>query len=72
VNARVIEATRSAGYSVAASLPDKLGATDPCDWPRVGIYNGDDLRRFKLKVSPLVRRVRSTSLWGAAIARLRR
>ena len=71
VDRRVIDATRSAGYSAAAALPDRLGATDVLDWPRVGIYNGDDLRRFKLKVSPLVRRVRSSSLYGAAIARRR-
>jgi peptidoglycan/xylan/chitin deacetylase (PgdA/CDA1 family) len=72
VDGRVLAATRAAGYSVAAALPDRLGSKDALDWPRVGIYNGDDLRRFRLKVSPLVRRVRSTSLYGAAIARRRR
>lgn len=71
VDARVLAATRAAGYSAAAALPDRLGSKDVLDWARVGIYNGDDLRRFRLKVSPLVRRVRSTSLYGAAIARRR-
>jgi peptidoglycan/xylan/chitin deacetylase (PgdA/CDA1 family) len=71
VDGRVLEATRAAGYSAAAALPDKLGSRDLLDWPRVGVYNGDDLQRFRLKVSPLLRRVRSTSLWGAAIARRR-
>ena len=70
VDDRVRAATRAAGYTVAAGLPDRrLGPQDPLDWPRVGIYNGDDLRRFRLKVSPLVRRVRSSALWGAAADR---
>lgn len=59
VDARVMAAARDAGYEVAASLPKRHGSRDPLDWPRVGVYNVDDLRRFKLKVSPLVRRLRS-------------
>jgi hypothetical protein len=59
VDARVIEATRAAGYELAAALPKRHGSRDPLDWPRVGVYHGDDLRRFKLKVSPLLRRLRS-------------
>jgi peptidoglycan/xylan/chitin deacetylase (PgdA/CDA1 family) len=59
VDARVVEATRSAGYELAAALPKRHGSRDPLDWPRVGVYNVDDLRRFRLKVSPLVRRLRS-------------
>jgi peptidoglycan/xylan/chitin deacetylase (PgdA/CDA1 family) len=58
VDARVIEATRRAGYEVAASLPKKFGSKDPLDWPRVGVYHVDDGRRFKLKVSRLSRLVR--------------
>jgi peptidoglycan/xylan/chitin deacetylase (PgdA/CDA1 family) len=59
VDARVIAAARAAGYELAAALPKRHGSRDPLDWPRVGVYNGDDLRRFKLKVSPLLRRLRS-------------
>jgi peptidoglycan/xylan/chitin deacetylase (PgdA/CDA1 family) len=59
VDARVIDATRAAGYELAAALPKRHGSRDPLDWPRVGVYHGDDLRRFKLKVSPLLRRLRS-------------
>ena len=59
VDARVIEAARAAGYEVAAALPKRHGSRDPLDWPRVGVYHVDDLRRFRLKVSPLVRRLRS-------------
>jgi peptidoglycan/xylan/chitin deacetylase (PgdA/CDA1 family) len=59
VDARVVAATRAAGYELGAALPKRHGSTDRLDWPRVGVYNGDHLRRFKLKVSPLVRRLRS-------------
>ncbi|MEA2466606.1 MAG: hypothetical protein QOJ57_732, partial [Thermoleophilaceae bacterium] len=59
---RVKAAAASAGYSMAAGLPDRrLGAKDPFDWPRLGVYHGDDRRRFRVKISPLVRRVRSGS-----------
>src|SRR3954468_6173331 len=58
VDARVIGAARKAGYETAAALPKKFGSKDPLDWPRVGVYHVDDLRRFKLKVSRLTRAVR--------------
>jgi peptidoglycan/xylan/chitin deacetylase (PgdA/CDA1 family) len=65
VDPRVVAATREAGYEVAAALPRRLGSTQPLDWPRVGVYHADDLRRFRLKVSPLLRRIRSGRVWGA-------
>jgi peptidoglycan/xylan/chitin deacetylase (PgdA/CDA1 family) len=65
VDARVVEAARSAGYELGASLPKRFASRDPLDWPRVGVYNADDLRRFKLKVSPLVRRIRRYVSLGA-------
>jgi len=47
-----------------AALPrGRLPTAGPLGWPRVGVFNGDDLRRFRLKVSPLIRRVRATRLW---------
>jgi peptidoglycan/xylan/chitin deacetylase (PgdA/CDA1 family) len=58
VDERVIEATGAAGYAFGASLPKKLSSRGPLDYPRVGVYHVDDLGRFKLKVSPVVRRVR--------------
>jgi peptidoglycan/xylan/chitin deacetylase (PgdA/CDA1 family) len=58
VDARVAKAAAGAGYTYGAALPKRFDSTDPLDWPRVGVYNRDDLRRFKLKVSPLVRWVR--------------
>jgi len=62
---RVVEATRAAGYAAAATLPKRLRAGDPLAWPRVGVYNGDDERRFRAKVSPAVRRVRASPAWAA-------
>jgi peptidoglycan/xylan/chitin deacetylase (PgdA/CDA1 family) len=72
VDERVKAAVRAAGYAVAAGLPDRrLGAKDFLDWPRLGIYRGDDRRRFRIKIAPLVRRARSTSVWAAAVERRR-
>jgi peptidoglycan/xylan/chitin deacetylase (PgdA/CDA1 family) len=72
VDARVAAAARAAGYEAGAALPEgRFSAGDPLDWPRVGVYNGDDLQRFRLKVAPMMRRVRGTPLWDAA-RRLRR
>jgi peptidoglycan/xylan/chitin deacetylase (PgdA/CDA1 family) len=60
VDARVVEAARRAGYRAAAALPARWLTDGPLEFPRAGIYHGDDLRRFRLKVSPTVRRVRRT------------
>jgi peptidoglycan/xylan/chitin deacetylase (PgdA/CDA1 family) len=59
VDERVAAAASAAGYSFGAALPaGRFRRPEPLNWPRAGIYNGDDLRRFRLKVSPLVRRLR--------------
>jgi peptidoglycan/xylan/chitin deacetylase (PgdA/CDA1 family) len=65
VDPRAIDATARAGYATAAALPRRLGASHPLDWPRIGVYFGDDDRRFRLKVSPSVRRLRCSPLWRA-------
>jgi peptidoglycan/xylan/chitin deacetylase (PgdA/CDA1 family) len=59
---RVKAATKEAGYVAAAAL--EMKRPDPLSWPRVGVYSKDDLQRFRLKVSPLVRHLRSTTLMG--------
>ena len=46
-------------YRAGGTLPKRLRARDPLRWPRVGVYHVDDLRRFKAKVSPAVRRLRA-------------
>jgi peptidoglycan/xylan/chitin deacetylase (PgdA/CDA1 family) len=63
---RVADAARRAGYRTAGTLPSRMDARDPLRWPRVGVYHGDDLRRFKTKVSPLVRGLRASRVWEAA------
>lgn len=68
VDERVIEATRAAGYEMGASLPRRLGSTDPLDWPRIGVYGCDEIRRFKLKVSPALRRARGSGAWARLAA----
>jgi peptidoglycan/xylan/chitin deacetylase (PgdA/CDA1 family) len=66
VDARVTGAAGIAGYTVGAALPEgRFSEGDRLDWPRVGVYNGDDLHRFRLKLSPLVRRLRRSRVWEA-------
>ena len=60
---RVVEAARAAGYRAAATLA--LHRASPLTWPRVGVYDRDDLRRFRLKISRIRR------LLGANGVRLR-
>jgi peptidoglycan/xylan/chitin deacetylase (PgdA/CDA1 family) len=65
VDARVVAACARAGYRAAAALPERwLGPPSPMEWPRIGIYHIDDGLRYRGKVSPAVRRVRSL---GAAL-----
>jgi peptidoglycan/xylan/chitin deacetylase (PgdA/CDA1 family) len=59
VDPRVVRATAAAGYAFGAALPERPHAPRPLEWPRVGVYHVDDLRRFRLKVAPLARTVRS-------------
>jgi peptidoglycan/xylan/chitin deacetylase (PgdA/CDA1 family) len=57
---QVAEAAARAGYQAGATLA--LHAARPLTWPRVGVYNDDADWRFRLKVSPVVRRLRSFRL----------
>jgi peptidoglycan/xylan/chitin deacetylase (PgdA/CDA1 family) len=68
----VAEAARRAGYDAAATLPQRLRpARGSLDWPRIVVVRADDVRRFRWKVSPRVRRVRTTPAW-TALSALRR
>jgi peptidoglycan/xylan/chitin deacetylase (PgdA/CDA1 family) len=62
---RVAEAAGRAGYQAACTLPARFHEARPLEWPRVGVYYGDDMRRFRLKVSPLLRRLRTSRAWSA-------
>ena len=55
---RVAAAAGRAGYEAGAALPARWHACQPLCWPRVGVYHGDDSRRFMLKTSRAVRTVR--------------
>ena len=59
---RVVAATARAGYEWGATLPGRLPRAQPLRWPRIGVYNSDDLGRFRLKVSPILRFARSTPI----------
>jgi peptidoglycan/xylan/chitin deacetylase (PgdA/CDA1 family) len=61
---RVIVAAGRAGYTAAATLNARLFRLEPLRWPRVGVYHVDDLHRFRAKVSPSVRRLRSMRAWA--------
>jgi peptidoglycan/xylan/chitin deacetylase (PgdA/CDA1 family) len=58
VDPRVVEATLAAGYTCAAGLPNRYHEARAFEWPRIGVYQVDDLRRFRLKSSRVVRSVR--------------
>jgi peptidoglycan/xylan/chitin deacetylase (PgdA/CDA1 family) len=66
VDERVVGAAREAGYETAGMLPKRFTRPRPLEWPRVGVYHGDDLSRFRLKVSPRVRLLRRSPLWAMA------
>lgn len=63
---RVQEATRRAGYETAAAL--RAAAPSRFSWPRIGVYPVDGSVRFRLKTSPAVRWMRSTTM-GQALER---
>jgi peptidoglycan/xylan/chitin deacetylase (PgdA/CDA1 family) len=62
---RVVAAAGRSGYRYAVTLPRRVNAAGALRWPRVGVYHADTDRRFRLKVSPLVRTLRSSPAWGA-------
>lgn len=72
VNRRVVVAAGAAGYRSAAALPVRLRGSDPLCWPRIGIYHADDERRFRMKTSPAIARVRRSPAWTLLTAPRRR
>lgn len=65
VDDRVVAAAERAGYRYAVTLPQGLHTPSALHWPRVGVYHADAGWRFRLKISPVVRRLRASSAWGA-------
>ncbi len=68
-DARVVREAQAAGYSAAAMLSDRLDRASRFECPRIGVYQVDGHRAFRLKVSPTVRRLRRSRAW-LPIARL--
>lgn len=71
-NSRVSASAAAAGYEVAAGMPGRYRENQPLAWPRVGVYPADDLRRFRMKVDPRMRKLRATKAWETAWRLLRR
>jgi peptidoglycan/xylan/chitin deacetylase (PgdA/CDA1 family) len=71
-DARVRAAAHAAGYEAAAALGRSLVEGDRMAWPRVGIYYADDDRRYALKTSRAIRKVRASPAFEGALARLGR
>jgi peptidoglycan/xylan/chitin deacetylase (PgdA/CDA1 family) len=69
---RVIAAVERAGYAVAGTLPAQIHAPRPLAWPRVGVYYQDNMRVFRAKVSPTVRRLRRSQAWRPLVEPLRK
>jgi peptidoglycan/xylan/chitin deacetylase (PgdA/CDA1 family) len=63
-DARAIRAAGDVGYLQAATLPGRLHSALPLQWPRVGVYYRDDLKSFRRKVSPRMRWLRASPVWG--------
>ena len=73
VDARVAAAARDAGYRFAAGLPEGRYVRDPLAWPRVGVYAGDSLARFRRQTSPSTRRLKAVAPGlAASLGRVRR
>jgi peptidoglycan/xylan/chitin deacetylase (PgdA/CDA1 family) len=66
VDQRVADAARRAGYVAGAALASGLHARGPQQWPRVGIYNADQMWRFSLKISRVTRGLRASRFWRSA------
>jgi peptidoglycan/xylan/chitin deacetylase (PgdA/CDA1 family) len=58
---RVVAAVRAAGYEAAATFGGRVYLEDPLRWPRVVVLRSDSSARFRLKASPLIRRLRAAS-----------
>lgn len=61
---RAIRAVAESGYMFAATVPTKLVAPLPFEWPRVGVYHGEGSRRLRLRTR--LRRSQAVPLARAA------
>jgi peptidoglycan/xylan/chitin deacetylase (PgdA/CDA1 family) len=68
VDARVVEASRRAGYAAGSGLSGRFTWNDPMRAPRVAVSAVDDSFRFALKVSGTHWNLRATGVWPAVEA----
>ena len=68
VDARVVEASRRAGYAAGSGLSGRFTWSDRMRAPRVAVSAVDDSVRFALKVSGAHWHVRGTGVWPAVEA----
>jgi peptidoglycan/xylan/chitin deacetylase (PgdA/CDA1 family) len=64
VDGRVARAAGDAGYVTACMLPSRLAPPAPLLWPRVGVWHEDSDIRFRMKISPTIRRLRRSPTWS--------
>lgn len=64
---RVVAAARDVGYSAGATLPARLHDASPMRWPRIGVFGVDHSLRFRAKVSPALRSLRSSAAWETVL-----
>ncbi|HEX8051926.1 MAG TPA: polysaccharide deacetylase family protein [Thermoleophilaceae bacterium] len=69
---RVVDAAGDAGYDFGLTLPHGLHGPEPLAWPRIGIYHADRTYRWRLKLSPTIRRARALRAWEVASGLKRR
>jgi peptidoglycan/xylan/chitin deacetylase (PgdA/CDA1 family) len=62
-DARVVAAAAAAGYRVGTGPRRRFGSCPELLWPRMAVWHDDDIRRFRKKVSPLVRRAWRSPAW---------
>ena len=62
---RVMGLAAGAGYEAAGALDGRFRRRHPMRWPRIGVYRADAAWRFELKVSPVLRTLRSSPAWEA-------
>jgi peptidoglycan/xylan/chitin deacetylase (PgdA/CDA1 family) len=71
LDARVMAATSAAGYRAAAALPSRFHAPLPLSWPRVGVYHGQGMAKFRRHTSRGMRWLQVSPMWPAAVHGLR-
>jgi peptidoglycan/xylan/chitin deacetylase (PgdA/CDA1 family) len=69
---RVEAAAAAAGYACACALPDRARPPDRMRLDRVGLYREEPQLRFRVKVSPIIRRARATGVLEPLVRAVRR